>query len=581
MLIALAAFMSFFGIEPVRADSALSVSETSVQQQIGPRNVWVRPFFGARNTVLYKFDVQSANGTSKANEVKLRVPTTARMPEAVYVYDGGAQLASALPDQTNRTATLNGFTLDIPQASPKTLTILADFPRTDYVGTYGEYAQVELVSVGYATSSNVSAVATPSSKMVSVPQRLFRPMSANIGSFEAPTIIEERNSSGVLTSIYGLFVVTFTPEGGSLRSPRADDFVILGNVGGDEVPCQVTMYGSVSEIQNGSTYYAYVGGRIPLRIEGASHQRAGAVSFRIAQVTWENHPNSPAISTQQTWGLESLKTATTAFLPKADPETLATTGRVGKVSTKVWDEITSALQPVDGFKGQVVSEGGQILICPTNPNTKKYLVFPTSSPLGGQIAEVDVVVTPSTMTPSVRAPEDLSVDSRETLVEYPLSSLVRIPTSQQTMFANFEVNLGGLHVQGKAIRTGPLTAILQFYWDCESGIPNAPGANLDRLDVAPAYTAGNVESRPMRFNLGIGQVSKDSSSFRLNVKGAPGAFSVYTSRDLASWSAVDFEYGPMQSDALGGLTMTGELRIPSASLTTPEAPTRFFRLEVR
>ncbi len=582
LLIALVAMMGLLGIRSVRADPSLSVSETSAQQAVAPRNVWIRPLFGARNTAVYRFDAKSANGACKANEVKLSIPPTARIPEQVYVYDGGVQLASGLPDQANRTVSLNGFSLDIPQGATKTLTILADYPRTDYVGPYGEYAQVELVSVGYVTATNVAATATPSSKMVSAQQRLFRPMSANIGVDETPTIIEERNSSGVLTSMYGLFVVTFKPEGGSLRSPQAEDFVILGQVGGDEVPCQVRVYGSVSEVQSDSTYYAYVGGSIPLRIEGANHQRAGAVSFRIAQVTWENHPNSPAISTQQTWGLESLTTATTAVLPKPDSESSVTAGRVGKVSTKVWDEITSALKPVDGFKGQVVSEGGQILICPTNPNQKKYLVFPTTHPLGGQIAEVDVVVTPTTMTPSVRAPEDLSVDSRETLVEYPLTSLVRIPTSQQTMLANFEVTLGGLHVQGKAIRTGPLTASLQFYWDCENGVSNAPGANLDRLDLAPGYTTGNIESRPMRFDLGIGQVSKDSSSFRLNVKGAPGAYSVYTSKDLASgWVPADFEYGPMQSAAVGGATMTGELRIPSASLTTPEAPTRFFRLEVR
>ncbi len=585
VLIALVVLMSFVGVLSVRADSSLTLSETSTSAQIAPRNHWLRPLFGARKTNLYSFDVKSDGGASRVTKVKVRIPTYARMPGLVWLFDGMVQVGSATPNSSTRTADFSGFTLDVPDGGSKTLTVRADYsPAAADTGTRGEYGQVGLVSVTYTTASNTTTTAVPTIPMVGHEQRLFRPMIGNLSLAETPTVVEERDGSGQLTSIYARFVIGFTPEGGDLRMPRAEDFVVLARVGRDEIPCQVSMLGwSVSRIVNGTTYGVGIAARVPIHTEGVSFQRAGAVCFRLCRVTWQNELGSSEIALDQTWGLESFRTVTAGNLPKVDPQLAVTVGRLPKVSTKVWDEISNAFVPDnDGHKGQVVSEGGQILIDPVNPTGAKLLVFPTPFAAKAQIAHVDVVMTSTTMTPTVKAPPDLSVDSREDLADYEVESLSKVRNANQDTEAAFVVTLGSLRMQGKAIRVGPLSCILQFYWDCEEGYPESPGQYLDCLDLSAAFPdVSGGTGRPMRFEIGIGEVSKDANSFRLSVKGAPGAFQVYSSKDMASWSPVYFEYGPMQVGPQGEAGMTGEVIVSSSTLTTPDAPMRFFRLEVR
>lgn len=584
-LVCLTALMGFLGVLPAKADSSLMLSETSTTTQIASRNHWLRPFFGLRNALMYRFDVSSPDEPRKMTQVKLRIPDSARLPDGLYLLDGDTQLAVfGSPDSSTRIATLEGFVLDIPAGTTKTLTIKADFFGGADTGTYG---QVGVVSATYTTAANAVATATPAARLVSKEQRIFRPMSANVRVAETPTAVEERDqATGELTSVYGHYVIEFAPEGGDLSMPTADDFVVIGRIGRDEVPCTVSILGgAISQINNGTTYNVEIAARIPMTIPG-TYQRSGAVSFRLCQVTWRNFASSPSITVPQTWGLANVNTLVTASLPKGDPETLVTTARMPKVTPKLYDEITAAQQPdSDGFMPQLKSEGGVFMI-DASPNRQKTLVFPAFVPVGqdtriiGQLAMVDLVVNSSTMTPSFRAPANLSADSRDNLIDYPVQNISRIPTTGQDTVANFEVVLGTLRVQGRALRKSASTAVMQFYWDCEIGQTSSAGQFLDCLDISAADAIGNAPGRPMRFSVGIGQVSKDASSFRLNVTGAPGAFLVQTSRDLMSWSPVSFEYGPMQSAGIDEYTMAGEISVPTSALTTPEASARYFRLMV-
>lgn len=582
--------LSLLGVLPAKADSALVLSETAAQQ-IAPKNHWMRPFFGIRTLPLYTFAVKSQGGATKVTAVKVRIPSNARMPEQLYVYDGANQLASALPDTTTRLTDLNGFALDVADGVTKTLTIKADFPPgAADIGAYGEYGQVCIVSVDCLTAAGESKTFMATTSFVSNEQRLFRPMAANISLAETPTAEAVKDVDGVLTAIRGNFVIGFTPEGGDLSMPSGDDFVVIAQVGREEIPCQVSIVGgAVSRIANGTTYNVGIQARLPLTIPGAQHQRSGPVSFSLRQVTWRNDPGSSSIATAQTWGMPNWKTLTTATLPKADPETAVTKPRLPKVTAKIWREIQDMLKPdSNGFMPQIHSESGIYIVNGTNPNRDMKLVFPVVVPTGipdqaktiGQIASVDLTITPTTMTPVFKAPADLTADSRDNLVEYTAQSITRIPTTGQDTIANFEVVLNGLHVQGKALRTGPSSATLQFYWDCESGYPNSAGQSLDCFDLSAADADGSTPGQPMRFELGVGQVAKAAGSFQIGVKAAPGAIALQTSRDLITWSSVDFEYGPMQLDPLGGNTATGTVSVSDSVLTMPDAPARYFRVVV-
>jgi hypothetical protein len=584
-IFALAALLLLTSSVSAYADSMLSLGRPTTP--LGSANYRSNAPSGLVDAPLEVLSIFSTGGPSTVLKVKLAIPPGSIRPTQIYM---GRQTQTGMIDigrmplDSDRTVefTMPGVQGAISEGSSKTYSIRASFDSGSFgTGTVsGDFCRIQVVSVQYTTALGNQVVYTSPVPFFGPEHRWF-PATAKWTLTGTPSITKVMDGD-VLSKMTATFQLRVAVSGNDIVIPQTGDVTVLGCVGRESLICPLsglTVIPSVTRISDGSTANMTLTADLPP--EEGDFDRSGIVTFKIAQINWAVEGGANPFKVEQTWGLESFRTTTVETLTASAHPPVSS--RLPDVSHQTFEEITSILSPdAAGFPGQLVSETGVLIFTSTQPNGLHRVVFPQTTPNLAQIMQVDMDMTSDDMVPHILAPADLSVDSRVTLVEYPVLNLVRDQAGDKVIALRFEVLLGGQRMYGIAKRTGDRSCHVNFYWGNGSA-HGIPGASLDMLDLSaslPPVVPATGTARPQRFKFGnLEYLRKDVTGFSMTADLLPFATVVEVSSDLSTWHAVVPVLSQLQPSRVDvGYLVDVRVDHDKLPLALQSAPAVYFRL---
>ncbi len=588
--IALIAMALLTSLGQASADSSLVLWRQEIPGVTSSVNVSTNTVdhpFGV-NIDMVTFKLTAKNGSATPKKITVKVLPGSTVPTRIRLFRNPGVSERLLSEVSSPVGPDVELTISASQAAAISDGSTATyFVRATYAGVgspgsaYGNYGMIGITSVDYTTSGGAAVHLTPSAPFVGTEQRMF-PVAATWSLSGTPSVATANGPDGQTSTMEATFPLRVTVEGGEVDVPKPSDFAIVARIGRDVVPCVVTGATPnplVSSVDSAYSVRISVTARIPFgSFVESPFARSGQVVFEVVQINWTAKGTTP-FTAEQSWGLEAFRTSPATLRVAGD----SVKGRVPPIGFKLWEKMTElSLPDATGYPGQVVSEGGKILISSTNPNQVRRVVFPVADgPNKAQMLQVNADITQAGMVPHIFAPSDPEGDNYSSLVEYGIQDVAEVTNDEgRVVQVDFSVNVSGMEMYGVMRRTGNYSALVTMYWGngCAQGIP---GEHLDLLDlsgslppVAPA--TGKAYDRRFKFALTScsmtpGQPRQDGGEgtiggkYNLFVVTEPMATFVQGSTDLRHWETVpsaceDLVQNPADSNWIG------VMRVPLDSL---------------
>lgn len=224
----------------------------------------VNPNSGLQGAKMLAFAAKSSDGDSRINTlvVNWSISNGPGYPTALYLYnsDGTILLASAATGG-NKAVIFNNLNLLVQKDHTNTYLIKADFPSSMAEGAK-VWTNLTLVNYEQPNSKNIEI-----STNVAGNTMTFNSVTAET-SFISGTAQTTLSTSGLTSSVNGIFVLKVRPVGGSMAVPVPSDFKLyLGatsekGVPYDVTPTSVTVNGNPTVLSEGGDYTITVTGLV-------------------------------------------------------------------------------------------------------------------------------------------------------------------------------------------------------------------------------------------------------------------------------------------------------------------------------